>query len=152
MAVGALTKSCAKVSTCLMALRCKSSLPCQCTAHTCTSCLQMLDCTSNPDGTITLDTMPDMICWEGNHSVFAAMGAAGLLAYSVLVPAKLFLTVKGSAADGEWTVEELESHGWLLLKVSTAQSSRPVVWLARLTRLRPLWCDVRAVQAKPLVV
>jgi hypothetical protein len=84
----------------------------------CTSCLQILDCTSNPDGTITLDTMPDMLCWEGNHSVFAAMGAAGLLFYSVLVPRKLFLTVKGSTADGEWTEEELESHGWLLLKVS----------------------------------
>jgi hypothetical protein len=123
MAVGALAKSCAKVSTCrsctLMALRCKSSLPCQCTAHICTSCLQMLDCTDNPDGTSTLDTLPDMICWEGNHSLFAAMGAAGLLLYSVLVPRKLFLTVKGSAADGKWTEQELESHGWLLLKVST---------------------------------
>ena len=83
----------------------------------------MLDCTGNPDGTITLDTMPDMICWEGDHSVFAALGAAGLLFYSVLVPAKLFLTLKGSAADDEWTEEELESHGWLLLKVSTAQLS-----------------------------
>ena len=80
----------------------------------------MLDCTTNPDGTITLDTMPDMICWEGDHFVFAALGAAGLLFYSVLVPRKLFLTVKSSAADGEWTEQELESHGWLLLKVSTA--------------------------------
>ena len=84
--------------------------------------------------------------------IFAALGAGGLLFYSVLVPAKLFLTVKGSAADGEWTEEELESHGWLLLKVSTAQSSRPVVWLARLTRVCLLWCDVLAVQAEPLVV
>ena len=80
----------------------------------------MLDCTSNLDGTITLDTMPDMICWEGDHFVFAALGAAGLLFYSVLVPCKLFLTVKSSAADGEWTEQELESHGWLLLKVGTA--------------------------------
>ena len=79
----------------------------------------MLDCTDNPDGTSTLDTLPDMICWEGNHSLFAAMGAAGLLLYSVLVPAKLFITVTGSAADGKWTEQELESHGWLLLKVST---------------------------------
>ena len=79
----------------------------------------MLDCTSNPDGTITLDTMPDMICWEGGHFVFAALGAAMLLFYSVLVPAKLFHTVKSSAADGKWTEEALESHGWLLLKVST---------------------------------
>lgn len=85
----------------------------------CTSRLQMLDCTSNPDGTITLDTMPDMICWEEDHLVFAALGAAGLLFYTVLVPLKLFLTVRGSAADNEWTEEELESHGWLLLKVST---------------------------------
>ena len=112
----------------------------------------MLDCTSNPDGTITLDTMPDMICWEGDHSIFAALGAAGLLFYSVLVPAKLFLTVKGSVADGEWTEEELESHGWLLLKVSTRSLSLPVVWLARLMRVCPFWCDVLAVQAEPLVV
>ena len=115
----------------------------------------MLDCTSNPDGTITLDTMPDMLCWEGNHSVFAAMGAAGLLFYSALVPAKLFLTVKGSAADGEWTKEELESHGWLLLKVSTrslTRVNRPVVWLARLTRVCLLCCNAHAVQAEPLVV
>ena len=79
----------------------------------------MLDSTSNPDGTITLDTMPDMLCWGGHHLVFAALGAAGLLFYSVLVPATLFHTVKSSAADSEWTEEELESHGWLLLKVST---------------------------------
>ena len=118
----------------------------------CSSCLQMLDCTSNPDGTITLDTMPDMICWEGNHSIFAAMGAAGLLFYSALVPAKLFLTVKGSAADGEWTKEELESHGWLLLKVSTRSLSQPVVWLPRLMRVCLLCCNARAVQAEPLVV
>jgi hypothetical protein len=112
----------------------------------------MLDCTGNPDGTSTLDTLPDMLCWEGNHSIFAAMGTAGLLFYSVLVPAKLFLTVKGSAADGEWTEEELESHGWLLLKVSTRSLSLPVVWLARLMRVCPFWCDVLAVQAEPLVV
>ena len=49
MAVGALTKSCAK----------------------------MLDCTGNPDGTSTLDTLPDMLCWEGNHLVYAGLGAAG---------------------------------------------------------------------------
>merc|ERR1719223_2404951 len=60
--------------------------------------------------------MPDMICWEGDHFVFAALGAAMLLFYSVLVPAKLFHTVKSSAADGKWSEEELESHGWLLLK------------------------------------
>ena len=85
----------------------------------------MLDCTRAPDATSTLDTMPDMICWEGDHSVFAAMGAAGLLFYTVLVPGKLFLTVRGSAADGEWTNEELESHGWLLLKVSARLLVRP---------------------------
>ena len=115
----------------------------------------MLDCTSNPDGTITLDTMPDMICWEGNHLVFAALGAAVLLLYTVLVPAILFITLTGSAADGKWTEQELESHGWLLLKVSTrslTRVNRPVVWLARLTRVCLLCCNARAVQAKPLVV
>ena len=98
----------------------------------------MLDCTTNPDGTITLDTMPDMICWEGDHFVFAALGAAMLLFYSVLVPSKLLLTVKSSAADGEWTEQELESHGWLLLKVSTASLPRSVVWLPRLMRVCPV--------------
>jgi hypothetical protein len=56
--------------------------------------------------------------------VYAALGAAGLLFYSVLVPAKLHLTVEVSAVDGEWTEEELESHGWLLLKVSTQSFTR----------------------------
>ena len=134
----------------------QSDLPVRskCCTH-CTLRLQMLDCTSNPDGTITLDTMPDMICWEGDHFVFAALGAAMLLFYSVLVPAKLFHTVKSSAADGKWTEEELESHGWLLLKVSTeslARVNKHVVLLATLICVRPFWCDVRVVQAKPLVV
>ena len=84
MAVGALTKSCAKVSSSRsrslfhITLTCKAGLS---VTHVAPR-LQMLDCTSNPDGTITLDTMPDMICWvppeEGNHLIFAALGAAGL--------------------------------------------------------------------------
>lgn len=79
--------------------------------------LQMIDCTQQPDDSHTLDAMPDMICWEGKHNSFAALGVAGLLFYCVLVPAKLLHTVKGSAADGEWSEQELESHAWLLLKV-----------------------------------
>ena len=77
----------------------------------------MIDCTLQPDGTRALDAMPDMVCWEGKRLSFAALGAAGLLFYCVLVPAKLYHTVKGAAADGEWSEQELESHGWLLLKV-----------------------------------
>ena len=74
----------------------------------------------------------------------------------MLVPAKLFLTVQSSVADGEWTEEELESHGWLLLKVSTeslTRINRPVGLASEAdVCVCPFWCDARAVQAEPLVV
>ena len=51
MAVGALTKSCAK----------------------------MLDCTKSTDDTFTLDALPGVTCWEGEHLPMAALGAVHLL-------------------------------------------------------------------------
>ena len=62
--------------------------PVQIITH-CTLRLQMLDCTTNPDGTITLDTMPDMICWEGDHFVFAALGAARSNLKALCTPSRL---------------------------------------------------------------
>ena len=38
------------------------------------------------------------------------------LLWGVLVPAKLFWTLRKSASDGQWASDEVESHAWLLLK------------------------------------
>ena len=77
----------------------------------------MVDCTSQPDGTATLDVLPDIVCWEGGHTKLAFLGLAGLLVYCVLVPLKLFCSLRSSAADGVWTDEELEKGAWMILKV-----------------------------------
>eukprot|EP01045_Picozoa_sp_COSAG04_P034757 COSAG04_NODE_7746_length_1073_cov_2.365188_1_plen_124_part_10 len=73
------------------------------------SCAKMLDCTEQPDGSYTLDALPDMECWDGDHlEIFAPAGAIGLVFYCVLVPLKLFWALRGSAKDGQWTPDELE--------------------------------------------
>jgi hypothetical protein len=92
MAVGALTKSCAK----------------------------MLDCTKSTGDAFTLDALPGVTCWEGEHLPMAVLGAAGLFIYCVMVPLKLYCTLRRNAADGQWSNEELEAHAWLLLKVRSA--------------------------------
>ena len=53
------------------------------------SCAKMLDCTQQPDGSYTLDALPDLVCWEGNHMTLASAGAIGLVVYCVLVPLTL---------------------------------------------------------------
>ena len=72
------------------------------------SCAKTLDCTQQPDGSYTLDALPDTVCWEGNHMVLASAGAIGLVVYCVLVPLKLFCALHRSAADGHWAPDELE--------------------------------------------
>ena len=47
----------------------------------------------------------------------AALGGVGLIVYCLLVPGKLYTTLKVNAADGQWSDQELEAHAWLLLKV-----------------------------------
>ena len=81
------------------------------------SCATMVDCTSQPDGTATLDVLPDIVCWEGGHTKLAFLGLAGLLIYCVLVPLKLFCSLRSSAADGIWSDDELEKGAWMILKV-----------------------------------
>ena len=93
------------------------------------SCAKMLDCTQQPDGSYTLDALPDMVCWEGHrhldrsHPFFASLGAIGLVFYCVLVPLKLFCALRRSAADGHWAPEELEKSAWLILKVRFASTT-----------------------------
>ena len=82
----------------------------------CKSCATLLDCTLQPDGTPTLDVLPDLTCWKGIHIVLAPAGVVMMLLYCVLVPQKLFLDLKQSSSDGKWTEDELEKHAWLLLK------------------------------------
>jgi hypothetical protein len=90
------------------------------------SCAKMLDCTSQQTSisgeAATLDALPEMACWEGDHIPMAALGAVGLLVYCVLAPLKLYHTLKSNAADGQWSNEELEAHAWLLLKVRPPSS------------------------------
>ena len=85
------------------------------------SCAKMLDCTQQPDGSYTLDALPDVACWDaddgGHLFFFAPMGVIGLVIYCVLVPLKLFCALRRSAADGYWSPEELEKGAWLILKV-----------------------------------
>ena len=82
------------------------------------SCAKMLDCTQQPDGASTLDVLPGTVCWTGVHlELLAPLGAAGLIFYAVLVPLKLFMSLRNSAKDGEWSEDELEKHAWLILKV-----------------------------------
>ena len=83
------------------------------------SCTKMLDCTSSGD-TMTLDALPDVTCWEGDHLPMAALGGVGLIVYCLLVPLKLYTTLRERAADGQWSDQELEAHAWLLLKVRSA--------------------------------
>ena len=90
------------------------------------SCAKMLDCSIQPDGTASLDVLPDMVCWQGFHLVLAALGALGLLYYIVLIPWQLFLTLRSSAKDRKWTEDELEKHAWLILKVRN-RSNSPLV-------------------------
>ena len=91
------------------------------------SCAKMLDCTEQPDGTSTLDVLPDTVCWQGVHAeLLAPLGAVGLIFYAVLVPLKLFLHLLDSAKDGEWSEDELEKHAWLILKVRN-RSNLPLV-------------------------
>ena len=82
------------------------------------SCAKMLDCTEQLDGTSTLDVLPDTVCWTGIHGgLLGPLGALGLIFYCVLVPLKLFMSLRSSAKDGEWSEDELEKHAWLILNV-----------------------------------
>jgi hypothetical protein len=74
--------------------------------------VKFLDCTTQPDGTRTLDAMPDKDCEPG----YTYCGALCALVWGVLVPTKLFCTLRKSAAHGDWSPDEVESHAWLLLK------------------------------------
>ena len=91
------------------------------------SCAKMLDCTEQPDGTSTMDVLPDTVCWTGIHGgLLGPLGALGLIFYCVLVPLKLFMSLRSSAKDGEWSEDELEKHAWLILKVR-GRSNSPLV-------------------------
>ena len=87
------------------------------------SCAKVIDCTSHQGGLAppTLDALPDMTCWEGSHWALASLGLVGLLVYCVVVPVKLFSNLRASAADGEFSDDELQKGGWLILKVCHEQ-------------------------------
>ena len=76
--------------------------------------IKWVDCTEQPDGRCTLDGLPE----EGHdeNSAFLFFGGLCALLWGVLVPAKLFWTLRKSASDGQWASDEVESHAWLLLK------------------------------------
>ena len=88
------------------------------------SCAKMLDCTEQPDGTSTMDVLPDTVCWTGIHAeLLAPLGGFGLIFYGAIVPLKLFMSLRRSAKDGEWSEDELEKHAWLILKVRNRSNS-----------------------------
>ena len=98
------------------------------------SCAKMLDCTQQPDGSYTLDALPDLVCWDGTDLdadpqiwMPASAGAIGLVFYCVLVPLKLFWDLWRSAADGHWAPDELEKHAWLLLKVRSSSTAHDLM-------------------------
>ena len=74
--------------------------------------IKWVDCTEQPDGRFTLDGLPEGEC---NPGIAFVAGCMGFL-WGVLVPAKLFWTLRKSASDGQWSSDEVESHAWLLLK------------------------------------
>ena len=74
--------------------------------------IKFVDCTEQPDGRCTLDGLP---AEERNDGLLLFGGFFALL-WGVLVPAKLFWTLRKSASDGQWSSDEVESHAWLLLK------------------------------------
>ena len=74
--------------------------------------IKFVDCTEQPDGRFTLDGLPEGEC---NPGIAFVAGCMGFL-WGVLVPAKLFWTLRKSASDGQWSSDEVESHAWLLLK------------------------------------
>jgi len=101
------------------------------------SCAKMLDCTEQPDGTSTLDVLPDTVCWQGVHAeLLAPLGAVGLIFYAVLVPLKLFVSLRDSAKDRKWTEDELEKHAWLILKVRGRANSPLVALVVSIPDLR----------------
>ena len=100
MAVGALVKSCV------------SSIACQ---------EEVLGGTSGPyvdDGSarVVMIAMPDEVCWTSDHSILAFFAVLMLVVYTIVVPAVLFCKAKNAAADGDWSSDELQQYGWLVLK------------------------------------
>ena len=74
--------------------------------------VKFVDCTEQPDGRCMLDGLPG----QARTDVYLVFGGFSALLWGVLVPAKLFWTLRKSASDGEWSSDEVESHAWLLLK------------------------------------
>jgi hypothetical protein len=64
----------------------------------------------------TLDALPDMQCWRGDHAPLAFLGGFGLCLYVVVIPAVMFAGLRSASMDGDWTPHELEAHAWLILK------------------------------------
>jgi hypothetical protein len=90
--------------------------------------IKFLDCTQQPDGTFTLDALPVEHC---SDSFYKPVGAIAALFWSVIIPAKLFWTLRQSASDGDWSADEMESHAWVLLKY------KPERWYFVRLPLRP---------------
>lgn len=90
--------------------------------------VRFVDCTEQPDGTFALDGLPG----QEYRGEFLLCGGCSALLWGVLVPAKLFWTLRKSASDGQWSSAEVESHAWLLLKY------KPDRWYFVRTFLEPL--------------
>ena len=100
MAVGALVKSCV------------SSIACQ---------EEVLGGISGPyvdDGSarVVMIAMPDEVCWTSDHNSLAFFAVLMLVIYTIVVPVVLFYKAKSAAADGDWSSDELQQYGWLVLK------------------------------------
>lgn len=82
--------------------------------------VQLLDFTEQPDGTYTLDGMPqepllhESGCYPGCQAAIAG-GLTGCV-WAVLVPIRLFVALRKFAADDKWSHDEVEAYAWLLLK------------------------------------
>lgn len=90
----------------------------------CNFTLQYFDCTSQPDGTWTLDAEASTFCYEGTHASYIYHALYGVVVYMIGIPTFVLLKLKQHKAKAciEMTVSEL-----CFSCTKTARSTRDTV-------------------------
>jgi hypothetical protein len=82
------------------------------------SAFAIFDCTRQEDGSLTLDNMPSLRCFESTtHIIASVYGVISLLMLLVVVPVYLRRKLGNSKANGTLTGEDCRnSFGWMFLR------------------------------------
>ena len=78
------------------------------------SCLKVIDCTDQADlGYSTLDALPDIQCFTGDHVSWVFISIFLLLIWTVIGPGYAFWHIRSGILVGRLHEQEfLEMHGW----------------------------------------